>query len=289
MANPLIVDGTKMGRLTPRCYFGGLNPRLIVVWAIAFLPSMYYAYMQVQENKIVDQYLSSNNLIGLPINKETAVRVSNQVRNDFNIKESSFVALNFAERSFLREDVGFLLTHKEGLCGEGARVVVNLLNKLGFDATRVTLFNKKLQSSHTLVSVLLNGREFFIDSINSSEVVNNLLNKSSISSIDFDLLHYTDDISKRRKFVKSSQKSKSEQYVNFFNYYWLYSYEATPYSKLLTKIGFDVRVFNFQRPNHWISVMAEKPNLVMLLVTFLAAVFAMYLLYKLRVMCSSRF
>ena len=96
---------------------------LILTWTITFLPSMYYAYMQMRENKIVDQYLSSNNLIGLPVSKETAVRVSNQVRNDFNVNNSSFVALNVSERPFLREGVAFLLTHKEGLCGEGARVV----------------------------------------------------------------------------------------------------------------------------------------------------------------------
>jgi hypothetical protein len=262
---------------------------LTLTWTITLLPSMYYAYMQMRENKIVDQYLSSNNLIGLPVSKETAVRVSNQVRNDFNVNNSSFVALNVSERPFLREDVAFLLTHKEGLCGEGARVVVNLLNKLDFDATRVILFNKYLQSAHTLVSVLIDEHEFFVDGLTTSHEVNKFLINSNISSNDFILLHYSDNVDKRREFdrrkefVLSNQTNKSEEYINFFNHYWLYSYEATPYTKLLTKIGIDVRVFNFNRPSHWLSVMAEEPNLVMFFVTFIASVFAMFLLHKLRI------
>ena len=202
---------------------------LILTWTITFLPSMYYAYMQMRENKIVDQYLSSNNLIGLPVSKETAVRVSNQVRNDFNVNNSSFVALNVSERPFLREDVAFLLTHKEGLCGEGARVVVNLLNKLDFDATRVILFNKYLQSAHTLVSVLIDEHEFFVDGLTTSHEVNKFLINSNISSNDFILLHYSGNIDKRsefdrrREFVLSNQTNKSEEYVKFFNHYWLYS------------------------------------------------------------------
>jgi hypothetical protein len=239
--------------------------------------------MQVQENTIVDEYLSSAKLVGLTISKETAVHVSNKVRKDFNTNESSFGTLNLEERPFLREDVGFLLTHKEGVCGEGARVIVNLLNRLGFDATRITLYNKQLQSAHTLVSVLIDENEFFIDSINSSAEVNKLLVNTDISPNDFNFLHYTDKLSKRREFVKSNHIDQPKEYVNFFNNYWLYSYEATPYSKLLTKAGFDVKVLNFDRPNHWLSLIAEKPNSVMLFVTFMVSIVTMYLLLQFRI------
>ena len=238
---------------------------------VTLVPSIYFAYMQIQENRIIDHYLFSNNLTGLPINKETAVRVSDQVRSDFNIREKSFVALKVDKRPFLREDVGFLLTYKEGVCGEGARVIVNLLSRLGFDATRITLFNKKLQSAHTLVSVVLDRHEFFVDSINSSEAVNRLLKADDISSKDFDLLHYSDNYYKRREFAKRDHSgNRTEKSRNIFSQYWIYSYEAIPYTKLLTKAGLDVRVFNFQRPNHWISVLAEKPNMIMFIITIIA-------------------
>lgn len=256
---------------------------LILTWTAILIPSMYYAYMQVKENKIVDQYLYLNNLIGLPISKETAVRVSDQVRRDFNVNKSCFVVLKMAERPFLREDAGFLLTHKEGLCGEGTRVIVNLLNRLGFDATRLNIIDRKLQSGHTLVSVVIDGQEFFVDSLNSSEATNDLLKKNIISSNDFFHMHNSDNIVKRREFVISDKSYSQEGYVKFFNYYWIYSYGAIPFSKLLTKIGFDVIVLNFNRPNKLVSVMAEQPNMVMFIVTFIASVFTMFLLHKLRV------
>ena len=255
---------------------------LTLTWMLALLPSMYYAYMQMQENAIVDQYLSQNKLGGLPIVKETALRVSDQVREDFNVNENTFAALNLEERPFLREDVGFLLTHREGVCGEGTRVMVNLLSRLGFNASRITLFNKELQSLHTLVSVVIDEQEFFLDSINSTAEVNELLRNNNLSSNDFDLMHYSDNISTRRQFVRTGEsRIASEGLIKFFDSYWLYSYEALPYSKLLTKIGLDVRVFNFRRPNRWMSILAEKPNMVMFLVTLIVAVLAMYLLHRL--------
>ncbi|MCK5697044.1 MAG: hypothetical protein KAI02_02720 [Gammaproteobacteria bacterium] len=256
---------------------------LVLIWIATLIPFIFYSYIQIQENMIIDQYLSSNKLDGLPITKETAVQVSNQVRKDFNINESSFVNLNLADRPFLREDVGFLLIHKEGVCGEGTRVIINLLNRLGFDATRITLYNKKLQSAHTLVSVLIDKNEFFVDSINSLDEVNKLLVKTNISSNDFNFLHYTDNLSKRREFVESNTLDKSKEFINFFKEYWLYSYEATPYSKLLTKIGFNVKVFNFNRPNQWLSLIAEKPNLVMLFISLMTSIIIMYLLSKFRI------
>jgi hypothetical protein len=257
---------------------------LTLVGVIALLPSMYYAYMQIEENKIVDHYLSQNKLGGLPVSKETAIRVSDQVRDDFNVNESSFTALNLAERPFLRKDVGFLLTHKEGLCGEGTRVIVNLLSRLGFNASRITLFNRELQSAHTLVSVVIDEQEFFLDSINSTEEVNELLRNNNISSNDFNLMHYSDNISTRREFARTGQsRIDQEGLIKFFDRYWLYSYEATPYSKILTKIGFDVRVFNFKRPNQWISVLSEKPNKIMFLFTLIVSVLTLYLLHKLKI------
>jgi len=70
---------------------------------------------------------------------------------------------------------------------------------------------------------------FFVDSITTSHEVNKFLINSNISSNDFILLHYSGNIDKRsefdrrREFVLSNQTNKSEEYVKFFNHYWLYS------------------------------------------------------------------
>jgi hypothetical protein len=240
--------------------------------------------MQIQENKIVDYYLSLNNLNNLPINKDTAVRVSNQIRKDFNVEENSFTKFKLLERPILREDVGFLLTYREGLCGEGARVIVDLLNRLGFDATRITLYNKVLESSHTLVSIVINEKELLVDSINSTAEVNELLRKYDVSPSDFNLMHYDNNFGAiSSKFIPIKDHQIKPEFKNFLNHYWLYSYEAEPFSKILTKIGLDIRVFNFKRPTHIISILAERPNTVMFFITLFFAIFYIYILYQFKI------
>lgn len=253
---------------------------LFLAWLVTLSPSTYYLHMQAQENNIIDQYLLSHNLNGLPISKESAVRISDEIRKDFNTKEISFVALDLANRPFLREDTGFLLNHREGVCGEGTRVIITLLHRLGFDATRITLYDGKLQDAHTLVSVIIDKQEFLVDSINSSLETNELLKKYNVSSNDFAITHYDDNIYNRNHSAKSDLRGKPEGFKQFFKDYLVYSYEANPYTKLLKKIGFDVRVFNLSRPNRWVSFMAEEPNMIMFCVTLFVSFIITYFLHK---------
>jgi hypothetical protein len=248
---------------------------VVALWVLALLPAGYYFHKQADEDRIVRDYLARNGLAGLPLSKESAVRISQQVRKDFEVDERRFKALNMANRPFLREDTAFLLRHKEGLCGEGARVLVNLLLQQGYDATRITLYDKTLNSAHTLVSVKLGKGEFLLDSINSTEATNRFLNSRDISAEDFHLLHYSDDLSARTAFAK--RPAKRWDYP-FFDYYWLFSYEALPYTKLLTKARWDVRLFNFDRPTRIVSTFAEKPNLLCAIGALFAAVLFMTLL-----------
>jgi hypothetical protein len=140
---------------------------------------------------------------------------------------------------------------------------------------------------HTLVSVLIHNQEFIIDSINSSEEVTTLLKNSNIATNDFNILHYTDNLSTRMEFVKLNKGDKSEAYINFFKFYLLYSYEATPYAKLLTKVGFDIRVFNFSRPSPWISQIAEKPSLIFLIISLIASILVIFLIHNLKIIKGS--
>jgi hypothetical protein len=245
------------------------------LWLAALVPAGYYYREQANEDRIVREYLAQNGLAGLPLSKESAVRISQQVRRDFETDERRFKALNMANRPFLREDTAFLLGHKEGLCGEGTRVLVNLLQQEGYDATRLTLYDRILDSAHTLVSVRLGGREFLLDSINSPETINAFLNSNDVSTNDFRLLRYSDDLSARRSFT--SQRMDRPEHP-FFSSFWLFSYEAVPYTKLLTKGGLGVRLFNFDRPPKPVSALAEKPSLIAAVAAFFAAVLLMSLL-----------
>lgn len=87
-----------------------------LLWLIALLPAGYFGYRQALENSIVDEYLAQNALAELPLSKSSAVRISQQVRRDFQTDETRFKALDMRKRPFLREDTAFLLRHKEGLC-----------------------------------------------------------------------------------------------------------------------------------------------------------------------------
>ena len=48
-------------RSTGKYFFAAL-----LTWGITLIPAMYYAYMQVLENRIVDDYLHANGFTGAP-------------------------------------------------------------------------------------------------------------------------------------------------------------------------------------------------------------------------------
>lgn len=235
--------------------------------AISTILAAYFTYAQYTESRVIASYIDSNKLRVDTLGREHILQVVDRIRADFNSDEASFKHLNMNARPFLREDTRTLLNYREGLCGEGTRVIVNLLNKLGYDATRITLYDKRLQSAHTLVSVKVNGHEFLVDSINSREWVHILLDSELIAPSHFDILHYTDDHEARTQFELSAKEGIWDQPIDrFFRTYRLYSYEAIPFTKLLTTIGWDVRIFNFQRPGQLPSRLAEAPNLIYMLV-----------------------
>lgn len=248
---------------------GGARGRTIGIVAVlvaSLVPAAWFALQQRNEDAVVDRYLRDRGLAGLPATHETAVRVSQAVRADFESDQSKWKRLDYTRRPFLRRETAWLLGAREGLCGEGTRVIVSLLQRLGFDATRVTLYDRHLQAVHTLVSIQLGGREILVDSINSPDSVNLLLNRGEISTKDFRVVHYSDDILQRvafgRALAERDTLDADSLRTRFFRVYRVYSYEALPVSKLLTRAGVDWRVFNFARPPRWLSGLAESPRAI---------------------------
>jgi hypothetical protein len=248
---------------------------LAVLWLVALLPAGYFGYRQAAENAIVHDYLAHNGLADLPLTKASAVRISQQVRADFQTDEHRFNALDMRKRPFLREDTAFLLRHKEGLCGEGTRVLVNLLLHAGYDASRITLFDRELRSFHTLVSVKLAGHEFLLDSINTPRSINAFLNERDVSVAAFRVAAYSDDLAVRRASARQAVTALEHPFVARVS---AYSYDAVPYTKLFSALGISVRMFNFERPAPIVSAIAERPNLLLALLALLAGTFAMVIL-----------
>lgn len=264
------------------------SPLLALPVLLCFAPAAYFFCLQAHEHSAIDRYLEETGLHGAPLTRETAVRVSQAVRQNFLVDEERFEALNVGHQPFLRASTLELLEAREGLCGEGTRVIINLLTELGFDATRVVLFNRHLESSHTLVSVELDGREFFLDTINSMPEITRLLETEDVSSRHFHVLHYTDDLKERRQLAAEQKTAHTEAMAPFFYHFWLYSYEALPYAKLLTTVGIDVRVFSFQRPFRFISSWAEKPNLIRGLIWLVCPPLALWVIFALGRIVSTR-
>jgi len=232
-------------------------------------------YMQVHEDQVVDRYLRERGLVGLPVSEATALRVSHVVRADFEVDSSKWKSYKLAERPFFRRGTEWLLGAREGWCGEGTRVLVNLLGRMGFDATRVTLYDSHLQAMHTLVSIRVGGKERLVDSINTPPELNAFLDRVALSTENFRVLHYTDDIVARH--AQAAEMSvrdtvEADPYRDeFFRQYCSYSYEAFPVTKLLTHAGIDWRVLNLSRPPRWVSSLAEKPRAIKAVVSLALA------------------
>jgi len=191
------------------------------------------------------------------LSKKLALIISEIVYKEFNTNPKTWKHFNLITRPFLRNSVLELLSWKEGLCGEGARVIVRLLQKVGFDATRVNLYTPKLGGTgHVVVSVKLNNREFFVDTINSPSWFHKLVKMENIGPDCYSIIHYKQRFEKRRK------EKKKEECKMLVKYYPFYSYEAIPFTKLLNFFGLDVYVFNLKRPSKVISYLAESPYLI---------------------------
>jgi hypothetical protein len=248
---------------------------LYVLIAVASLvPAGHFLVRQHREDEAVRAYVAARGLRGAPATRGTALAVSNALRADFEVREERWTRLSLSDRPFLREDTAWLLETKEGLCGEGTRVLVVILQEMGFDATRVSLYDRFLRSEHTLASVFIGGREVFVDSINSTDRVNAFLGTNDISARDFPVTRYAENIVDRMETgaaLVRSQRSLEPDYQAFFEKFRLFSYEAVPASKLASAAGLDWRVFNLQRPSPFVSRLAERPRAILALASAGAA------------------
>jgi hypothetical protein len=246
----------------------------VLIVVASFVPAGHFLVRQHREDEAVRAYVAARGLGGAPATRGTALAVSNALRADFEVREERWTRLSLSDRPFLRQDTAWLLETKEGLCGEGTRVLVVILQEMGFDATRVSLYDRFLRSEHTLASVLIDGREVLVDSINSTDRVNAFLGTYDISVRDFPVTHYAEDIVDRMEAgteLARQQRLQDPAYQAFFEKFRLFSYEAVPASKLMSAAGLDWRVFNLRRPSPFVSRLAERPRAILALASAGAA------------------
>ena len=234
---------------------------------MALLPAAYFAWLQRAELDTVDQYIAAHELQAGALDFDSAKRVSQVIRDDFLTDTEQFSALDLSNRPFLRESTLFLLEHREGLCGEGTRVLISVLHRLGFDAARISLYDRNLRSAHTLAAVRLNGRNILVDSINSHAETTRLLESERVTPKLFGQLQYADSTYNPEYDKAQPAASASPDVALFKKRFWMYSYETLPLTKLLAKLGLESRVFIRDRPPRSLAILAERPLTVYAIVS----------------------
>lgn len=237
-------------------------------------PAAYFAGMQVAELRAVDAYIAQHGLQAGAVDFEAAKQVAQVIRADFLTDTEQFSALDLSDRPFLRESTLFLLEHREGLCGEGTRVLISVLHRLGFDAARISLYDRNLRSAHTLAAVRLNDRNVLIDSINSHAETTRLLESERVTPKLFGQLQYADSTYNPAYDQAKRTASVSPDVALFKKRYWMYSYETLPLTKLLAKLGLESRVFIRDRPPRGLAILAERPLTVYAIVSGVSGLLA---------------
>lgn len=234
---------------------------------LVLVPAGYFSWLQCTELKAVDQYIAAHDLQPGALDFESAKRVSRAIRNDFLTDTEQFSALDLSDRPFLRESTLFLLKHREGLCGEGTRVLISVLHRLGFDAARISLYDRNLRSAHTLAAVKLGGENVLVDSINSHSETTRLLESQRVTPKLFGQLQYADS-TYNPEYDKAKPAATAAPGVALFKQrFWMYSYETLPLTKLLAKLGLESRVFIRDRPPRSLAILAERPLTVYAIVS----------------------
>jgi membrane protein implicated in regulation of membrane protease activity len=238
----------------------GQSRWLILVWGVVatFVVVMVTSQFvrHLREEQQVALFLSQNQLPGKPGSIERAIATSDLLRSVFNVDSKSWKFMNKASEPALDFSCADLLQWHEGNCGKGARVLVKLLHSQGYNACRVNFQGRGFsnRTSHTLVSVIINGQEYFIDSVNSIDEINQYLRNNQVNASSFGLTDYRD----RSKKIVNQLDTTSV--IN--RLFIAYSYESIPYTKLVSVAGLNMRILNFDRPSGFVGYLAESIYLV---------------------------
>ncbi len=237
--------------------------------------NLYYHY---KEEKIIQQYIADMNIKRDDFNTtpEYFSAISDYLNSDFNTDVESWKHSDLLGRSFLRNSVLELLEIKEGVCGEGTRMMIRILHSLGYNASRLAFYDKEFGAAHALVSVLIGDSEIVVDTINFNKELHEIFRNNKINMKMINIIHYDDRFSE-------INKSKPSEFSKFFKeHYAIYSYESIPYVKFASKLGADKFIFNFSRPNKYISYLAESVYLIKAIVAFVLLILLLLLYYYLK-------
>lgn len=237
---------------------------LVVVFLLVMMIFQFVRHLR--EEQQVALFLNHHQLQGDSGSLERAIATSDLVRSVFNVDSKSWKFMNKASEPALDFSCADLLQWREGNCGKGTRVLVKLLHYQGYNACRITLQGRGFsnRASHTLVSVIINGEEYFIDSVNSIDEINQYLRNNQVNASSLGLTDYKD------RSKKTVSQLDTASVVN--RLFIAYSYESIPYTKLFSMAGLNMRILNFDRPGAFVGYLAESIYLIYSLIWAFALV-----------------
>ena len=68
--------------------------KYVFIAVVALVPLCYFLYLQHNENRSIEAYLTKYHVEALPVNRESAVRISQLIRSNFNIDKRNFKTLH---------------------------------------------------------------------------------------------------------------------------------------------------------------------------------------------------
>ncbi len=231
---------------------------LLLLISLVLIPIIAYnGFKHYQESQKIKQFINENGWSKKPPTWDLAIEISDTIRQQMNTQSATFIHVDRVPEPFLSYSCLDILDWMEGTCGKGARVLVKVLTKCGFDATRISLYGKGFgnSTSHTLVSIIINGEEYFIDTVNAPEGFNDMVRNHQLNTKKLNIASYIN----RRGSAENSHDSITTAFQNKF---CMYNYEAIQLSKVMKLAGLDVWGFNMKRPPATISNLVESIYLI---------------------------
>jgi hypothetical protein len=139
---------------------------VVLLWLIVTVGAVSPDAVQSWRERAAISDLSDRLAAGSTDTGEIAYRVLDAVAARVRpLRNGEFYRVN--DRPLLRHTAWQTWTYGEGLCGEGARLILNLLRAQGIPASRVNLLNNKTGFYHVAVAYWDRGEWWLLDSVNA--------------------------------------------------------------------------------------------------------------------------
>ena len=240
---------------------------LLLTWFLIAV-GLYFCYLQIRESKLLREYTRQIDSVEKLQDNAFSLQLCSMIQKEINVDENTWKHINPSEQPLLGYSATDILSWKEGHCGKGTRLIVLMMLQENLDASRITLYSDDFQeiNSHTLISVLINKKEYLVNSINASQRVEDVFSGG--------MLLFDSEDNKRSALKK----------LGFQNY----SYESIPLVKFHRWIPGQKVITNHYRPGRFISWLSESLYIQKAIMCFGIAIIT-FVTYKISYSQNSKF